>query len=84
MPEIVPFSFYSTPFLFLFEKLPYLIEWVTHYPAVLEITLQLWQKSMNQSNLGMHDYTANILTVLSTAFGSVTSATVIWLHILQP
>ena len=30
------------------------------------------------------DYTANILTVLSTAFGSVTCATVIWLHILQP
>ena len=29
-------------------------------------------------------YTANILTVLSTAFGSVTCATVIWLHILQP
>ena len=29
-------------------------------------------------------YTANILTVLSTDFGSVTCATVIWLHILQP
>ena len=29
-------------------------------------------------------YTANILTVLSTAFGTVTSATVILLHILQP
>ena len=29
-------------------------------------------------------YTANILTVLSTAFGSVTCATVIWLHILKP
>jgi len=29
-------------------------------------------------------YTANILTVLSTAFGSVTFPTVIWLHILQP
>ena len=29
-------------------------------------------------------YTANILTVLSTAFGSFTCATVIWLHILQP
>ena len=28
--------------------------------------------------------TANILTVLSTAFGSVTFPTVIWLHILQP
>ena len=28
-------------------------------------------------------YTANILTVLNTAFGSVTYATVIWLHILQ-
>ena len=31
-----------------------------------------------------HDYAANILTVLSTSFGSVTCATVIWLHILQP
>ena len=30
------------------------------------------------------NYTANILTVPSTAFGSVTCATVIWLHILQP
>ena len=29
-------------------------------------------------------YTANILTVLSTTFGSVTFPTVIWLHILQP
>ena len=29
-------------------------------------------------------YTANILTVLSTAFGSVTYATVIWLCISQP
>ena len=29
-------------------------------------------------------HTANILTVLSTAFGSVTFPTVIWLHILQP
>ena len=29
-------------------------------------------------------YTANILTVLSTAFGSVTCATAIWLYILQP
>ena len=29
-------------------------------------------------------YTANILTVLCTAFGSVTCATLIWLHILQP
>ena len=29
-------------------------------------------------------HTANILTVLSTVFGSVTCATVIWLHILQP
>ena len=28
-------------------------------------------------------YNANILTVLSTAFGSVTCATVIWLYILQ-
>ena len=28
--------------------------------------------------------TANILTVLSTAFGSVTCATVIWLYLLQP
>ena len=28
------------------------------------------------------DYTANISTVLSTAFGSVTCATVIWLYIL--
>ena len=28
--------------------------------------------------------TANILTVVSTAFGSVTCATVIWLYILQP
>ena len=32
----------------------------------------------------IHLYTANILTVLSTAFGSVTFPTVIWLHILQP
>ena len=32
----------------------------------------------------MVNYTANILTVLSTAFGSVTCATLIWLHILQP
>ena len=31
-----------------------------------------------------HKYTANILTVFSTAFGSVTCATVIWLYILQP
>ena len=33
-----------------------------------------------------YGYTANILTVLSTAFGSVTFPTVavIWLHILQP
>ena len=29
-------------------------------------------------------HTANILTVISTAFGSVTCATVIWLCILQP
>ena len=29
-------------------------------------------------------YTANILTVLSTAFGSVTFLTVIWLCMLQP
>ena len=29
-------------------------------------------------------YTANILSVLNTAFGSVTCATVIMLHILQP
>ena len=29
-------------------------------------------------------YTANISTVLSTAFGSVICATVIWLYILQP
>ena len=29
-------------------------------------------------------YTANILTVLSTAFGSTTCATVILMHILQP
>ena len=33
---------------------------------------------------GRIQYTANILTVLSTAFGSVTCATVIWLYILQP
>ena len=32
----------------------------------------------------MVTYTANILTVLSTAFGSVTCATVIWLYVLQP
>ena len=30
------------------------------------------------------DYTANILTVLSTAFGSFTCATAILLHKLQP
>ena len=38
------------------------------------------------SNLGFFKdfYTANILTVLSTAFGSVTCATAIWLYILQP
>ena len=29
-------------------------------------------------------YTANNSTVLSTAFGHVTCATVIWLHTLQP
>ena len=29
-------------------------------------------------------YTANISTVLSTAFGSVKCATVLWLHNLQP
>ena len=29
-------------------------------------------------------YIANILTVLSTAFGSVQCATAIWLYILQP
>ena len=33
---------------------------------------------------GRYEYTANTLTVLSTAFGSVACATVIWLHILQP
>ena len=32
----------------------------------------------------MFQYTANILTVLSTAFGSVTFPTVIWLCMLQP
>ena len=32
----------------------------------------------------VYKYTANILTVLSTAFGSVTCATAIWLYILQP
>ena len=32
----------------------------------------------------MTDCTANILTVISTAFGSATCATVIWLYILQP
>ena len=29
-------------------------------------------------------YTANILNALSTAFGSATCITAIWLHILQP
>ena len=29
-------------------------------------------------------YSANILTLLSTAFGSVAFATMIWLNILQP
>ena len=29
-------------------------------------------------------YTANVLTVLNTAFGSVTYATVIWLYLLHP
>ena len=29
-------------------------------------------------------YTANISTVLSTAFGSIACATVAWLYILQP
>ena len=33
---------------------------------------------------GVTLYTANILTVLSTAFGSVTCATVISLYMLQP
>ena len=32
----------------------------------------------------MNIYTANILTLISTAFGSVTCATVIWLYTLQP
>ena len=32
----------------------------------------------------LQSHTANILTVLSTASGSVTCATVIYLHILQP
>ena len=32
----------------------------------------------------IYSYTANISTVLSTAFGSVTCASVIWLHVLQP
>ena len=31
----------------------------------------------------MRNYTANILTLLSTAFGSVTFPTVIWLYIVQ-
>ena len=35
-------------------------------------------------SINYNEYTANILTVLSTAFGSVTFPTVIWLHILQP
>ena len=34
--------------------------------------------------MNINKYTANILTVLSTAFGSVTCATAIWLYILQP
>ena len=34
--------------------------------------------------MSLEEYTANILTVLSTAFGSVTCATVIWLYISQP
>ena len=42
-----------------------------------------WKKNYStQSNL--QQYTANILTVLSTAFGSVTFPTVIWLCMLQP
>ena len=39
---------------------------------------------MESDSVSFTTYTANILTVLSTAFGSVTFPTVIWLHILQP
>ena len=36
-------------------------------------------------NILLHlHYTANIFTVLSTAFGSVTCSTAIWLYMLQP
>ena len=41
------------------------------------------QPWLSTKNL-LSTHTANILTVLSTAFGSVTFPTVIWLHILQP
>ena len=42
------------------------------------------QSEMHSQGVVQSSHTANILTVLSTAFGSVTCATVIWLHILKP
>ena len=40
-------------------------------------------RSLRDFDMFFGYHTANILTVLSTAFGSVTYATVIWLHKLQ-
>ena len=39
---------------------------------------------ISQLKIRVPTVTGNILTVLSTTFGSVTCATVIWLYILQP
>ena len=49
----------------------------------MKLSRTLWD-DLNIKFIPIHIYTANILTVLSTAFGSVTCATVIWLYILQP
>ena len=54
--------------------------WLNHF--------SIWHRKHPQHALNLcktyRDYTANILTVLSTAFGSVTFPTVIWLYMLQP
>ena len=48
----------------------------------VQSSILAWYRELCSVKLIMH--TANILAVLSTAFGIVTCATVIWLHILQP
>ena len=69
--------------------------WIAHVLAVLALDFakitSLEQgfefkkkKPLCFCNIFIVEYTVNISTVLSTAFGSVTCATVIWLYILQP